>query len=210
MPPFLGNELLRGELVYLARPQKDELRVIAGWSNDMEYSRSLRRGLVYPDTGEDYDEWWSDLFKHESGYPFAIHRFADQRSDDQRSDDSTLIGFVLLTDIFWQARRCSVIIGIDPSQRGRGYGTDALRVALKYAFLEMNLFRVGLEVMMYNEAGLRAYTKVGFVPEGRLRALVYRDGVYYDVQPMSILRPEWEARYNQPPVSYPAADAAPE
>lgn len=198
MPQFLGNELLRGDLVYLARPQKDELSVIAGWSNDMEYSRTLRRGLVYPNSGEDYDEWWSDLFKHESGYPFAIHR----------GDDSTLIGFLVLTDIFWQARRCSVIIGIDPAERGHGFGTDALRVALKYAFLEMNLIRVGLEVMMYNEAGLRAYTKVGFVPEGRLRAMVYRDGVYYDVQPMSILRPEWEARYNQPPNQYPTGGAA--
>ncbi len=200
MPPFLGNDLLRGDLVSLARPQKDELSVIAGWSNDMDYSRSLRRGLVYPNTGEDYDEWWTDLAKHETGYPFAIHR----------SDDSSLIGFLVLTDIFWQARRCSVIIGIDPTQRGRGYGTDALRVALKYAFLEMNLIRVGLEVMLYNDAGLRAYTKVGFVPEGRLRAMVYRDGVFYDVQPMSILRPEWERLYNQPPVSYPTGGAAPE
>ncbi len=200
MPPFLGNDLLRGDLVYLARPQPDELSVIAGWSNDMEYSRSLRRGLVYPNTGADYDEWWSDLAKHETGYPFAIHR----------SDDSTLVGFLVLTDIFWQARRCSAIIGIDPTQRGRGYGTDALRVALKYAFLEMNLFRVGLEVMMYNDAGLRAYAKAGFVPEGRLRAMVYRDGVFYDVQPMSILRPEWERLYNQTPISYPTGGAAPE
>ncbi len=164
----------------------------------LEYSRTLRRGLVYPNTGEDYDEWWSDLAKHESGYPFAIYR----------NDDSTLIGFLVLTDIFWQARRCSVIIGIDPAERGKGFGTDALRVALKYAFLEMNLIRVGLEVMVYNEAGLRAYTKVGFVSEGRLRAMVYRDGVYYDVQPMSILRPEWEQLYNQPPNQYPTGSAA--
>ncbi len=197
MPPFLGNELLRGDLVYFARPQKDELSVIAGWSNDIEYSRLLRRGLVYPNTGEDYEEWWGDLAKHESGYPFAIHR----------NDDSSLIGFIVFSDIFWQARHCSLVIGIDPTQRGRGYGTDALRVMLKYAFMEMNLNRVGLEVMVYNDAGIRAYAKVGFKPEGRLRAFVYRDGVYYDVQQMSILRVEWEALYNQPPISYPAGDA---
>jgi RimJ/RimL family protein N-acetyltransferase len=199
VPPFMGNELLRGERVCLARPTHDETMIIASWSHDLEYSRLLRRGLAYPDEVTDYEGWFSSMWRDQSGYPFAI----------RRNDDNSIVGFLIAKDIFWQARHCSVVIGIgDPAARGHGYGSDALRVLLKYAFLEMNLNRVGLEVMSYNEAGIRAYTKVGFQPEGRLRAFVYRDGVYYDIIPMSILRSEWEALYHQPAVSYPTADGA--
>jgi RimJ/RimL family protein N-acetyltransferase len=199
MPPFLGNELLRGEQVYLARPTPEAVAVIAGWSHDVEYYRLLRRGLVYPgDTVTEYQQWFADMVKEQSGFPFAIHR-----------SDGTVIGFLALWEIFWQARHCSLVIGLDPALRGRGYGTDAVRVALKYAFLELNLNRVGLDVMSYNDAGIRAYTKVGFTHEGIRRAVVYRDGVYYDIQLMGMLRSEWEALYNQPPISYPAGGAAP-
>jgi RimJ/RimL family protein N-acetyltransferase len=200
MHPFLGNELLRGDLVYLARPTPDDISVIAGWSADVEYSRNLRRGLIYPDVGEGYTEWFTSLEKERSGYPFAV----------RRSDDRSLIGFVVLHDLYWQARHCTFVIGLDPALRGRGYGTDTLRVMLKFAFLEMNLNRVGLDVMSYNEAAIHTYAKVGFQHEGRVRAVVYRDGVYYDIIHMGILRSEWETLYNQPAISYPAGDAAPE
>lgn len=201
MPPFLGNELLRGDLVTLARPTPDEIASIAGWSHDVEYYRLMRRGLIYPgETTDDYAGWFDEMIKAETGFPFAV----------RRSDDSALVGFLALREIFWQARHCSLVIGLDPTLRGRGYGTDAVRVSLKYAFLEMNLNRVGLDVMAYNDGAIRAYTKAGFTPEGRRRAVVYRDGVYYDILLMGILRSEWEARYEQPPISYPAGDAAPE
>jgi len=198
MPPFLGNELLRGDLVTLSRPTKEDIPIIASWSHDIEYSRMLRRGLIYPDTAEDYEGWFAEMAKEESGYPFAIRRI----------EDNSLVGWLAIRAIFWQARHCSLVIGIgDQSQRGRGYGSDALRVALKYAFLEMNLNRVGLEVMSYNDAGIRAYSKVGFQHEGTLRAFVYRDGVYYDIYTMSILRSEWEA-LDKAAVSLPTSAAS--
>ena len=199
MPPFLGNDLLRGEQVYLARPTKDDIAIIAGWSQDVEYYRLLRRGLVYPgETAADYESWFDGMVKEESGFPFAI----------RRSDDGSIVGWLALREIFWQPRLCTLVIGIDPALRGRGCGTDALRVALRYAFLELNLNRVGLDVTSYNEGGIRAYTKVGFTHEGTLRAAVYRDGVYYDSLMMSMLRSEWEARYNLPPLNDRAAGAA--
>ncbi|MFN8449596.1 MAG: GNAT family protein [Anaerolineae bacterium] len=200
MPPFLGNDLLRGEQVTLARPTKDEIATVATWSENIEYYRLLRRGLVYPgDNPAEYEGWFESMVKEQTGFPFAV----------RRSDDGSLVGWLLLREIFWQARHCTLVIGIDPALRGRGYGTDALRVALRYAFLELNLNRVGLDVMSYNAAGIRAYTKVGFTHEGTQRSVVFRDGVYYDIHMMGILRSEWETLYNQPPISYPAGGAAP-
>jgi RimJ/RimL family protein N-acetyltransferase len=117
--------------------------------------------------------------------------------------EDRLVGILIIKDIFWQARHCSFFIGLgNPEMRGRGYGTDAIRVMLKYAFLEMNLNRIGLEVLSYNKTAIRSYQRVGFKLEGTLRAFAYRDGVYYDMHIMGILRSEWETLYNQPAVMY--------
>ncbi len=194
--PFMGNELLEGDLVRLAKPTRDDVPIIASWTHDMEFSRYLRRGRVYPASVEGMQEWFMEMDRKEDEIPFAIRTL----------DMNDLVGFLVIKDIVWVARHCSFFIGIgDRAARGKGYGTDAIRVLLKYVFMEMNLNRVGLEVMNYNPAGIRSYEKVGFVQEGRLRSVVYRDGVYYDIIQMGILRSEWEAKYGYPPIRYPGA-----
>jgi RimJ/RimL family protein N-acetyltransferase len=192
--PFMGNELLRGDLVQLVMPTRDDITVFAKWTHDVEYSRLLRRGMIYPDTEEGHAEWFATMMKGENETPFSIRTLADDR----------LVGLLVIKDVMWQARHCSFFIGIGSADdRSKGFGTDAIRVMLKYIFLEMNLNAVRLEVMSYNPAGVRAYEKVGFKQDGTLRASVYRDGVYYDIHAMSMLRSEWEAKYGYPPITYP-------
>lgn len=183
--PFLGKELLRGELVRLARPASADFAPIARWSEDMEYQRLLRRSMVYPGDEAGIADWFSKIDEYEFA-PFTIRTL----------DEDRLVGMLAIKDIFWQSRHCSFFISIgDEADRGRGYGSDAVRVMLTYAFWEMNMNCVRLEVMSYNEAAQRSYEKVGFTADGILRQFVYRDGVYYDIQLMSMLRSEWEARY---------------
>lgn len=197
MPPFLGSDLLVGKKVRLARPGDADIVAIAGWSLDLGYQRLLRRGMVYPGSVEDHRAWFEEMSKGEQYFPFVIRTLVEDR----------LVGLLVVKDIMWQARHCGFFIGIgEESERGRGYGSDAVRVLLQYAFLEMNMQRVGLEVMAYNQDAIRAYQAAGFQPEGRLRAFVYRDGIYYDVLLMSILRGEWETQTGRPPVSYASAD----
>jgi RimJ/RimL family protein N-acetyltransferase len=53
------------------------------------------------------------------------------------------------------------------------------------------LNRVGLDVIEYNPGGIRAYEKAGFKHEGSQRSAVYRDGKFFDLINMGILRSEW-------------------
>ena len=183
--PFLGNELLRGERVRLARLLDSDYALLARWTEDMENQRLLRRSMVYPSDERDMRDWLGKVDEYQF-IPFGIRTL----------DDDRLVGMLAIKDIFWQARHCSFFINIgDPADQGQGYGSDAVKVMLKYAFWEMNMNRVGLEVMAYNEGARRTYEKIGFTPEGTLRQCVYRDGVYYDVHMMSLLRAEWDARY---------------
>jgi RimJ/RimL family protein N-acetyltransferase len=103
-----------------------------------------------------------------------------------------VIGFVDLEGISWLHGDAWVGIGIgDPEDWSLGYGTDAMQVLLRYAFQELNLFRVSLTVFSYNERAVRSYEKAGFVHEGRARRALRRDGRWWDLIFMGILRPEW-------------------
>ena len=84
-------------------------------------------------------------------------------------------------------------------QRGLGYGTEALRLLLVYAFEVLRLDKVHLGAYDFNEGGLRAYERVGFRYEGRLQNMLHYEGRYWDEWPMRILRSEWE-RDSQAPV----------
>ncbi len=80
---------------------------------------------------------------------------------------------------------------------GKGYGTDAMRVVLRYAFTELNLHRVSLTVFEYNPRAIRSYEKAGFTLEGREREAVFRSGKRTDMIYMGVLREDWE-RLSEP------------
>lgn len=73
----------------------------------------------------------------------------------------------------------------------KGYGTDAMNVILRFAFDELNLYRISLNVFEYNQRAIRSYEKVGFVVEGREREFLRRAGRRWDMIFMGLLREEW-------------------
>jgi RimJ/RimL family protein N-acetyltransferase len=92
------------------------------------------------------------------------------------------------------ARTCELGIGIgDKAYWGQGYGRDAVRVLLDYAFRLRNLQKVWLTVNGNNPRAIGAYLACGFIEEGRLRRHVWSNGVYTDLIHMGLLREEWEA-----------------
>jgi RimJ/RimL family protein N-acetyltransferase len=108
-----------------------------------------------------------------------------------------LIGLIGLFANFQSHRDASM--GIQIGERaywGKGYGTDALRVLLRYAFAELNLYRVSLSVLEGNERAMRSYEKCGFRYEGCERQAWSYDGRRWDEIYMGLLREEWVAMNN--------------
>ncbi len=108
-------------------------------------------------------------------------------------DGDRMIGTSGLHDMDFRSRRATfgMLIG-EPSEWGKGYGSEATRMVLDYGFGTLNLNRVQLEVLEHNVAGLRAYEKAGFRREGVMRQHHYVDGAYVDTLVMGILRSEWK------------------
>jgi RimJ/RimL family protein N-acetyltransferase len=85
-------------------------------------------------------------------------------------------------------------IGIgDRELWGKGYGTEAMKLMLRFAFQELNLRRVSLNTFEYNPRAVHSYEKAGFVHEGCERDWLHREGRRWDLIYMGILREEWLA-----------------
>lgn len=69
-----------------------------------------------------------------------------------------------------------------------------MTLAVNYAFLELNLNRMELQVYSHNLRDQKCYFKVGFKKEGRRKQAIFTNGEYYDSILMAILQAEWKKR----------------
>ncbi len=77
---------------------------------------------------------------------------------------------------------------------GGGYGTDALLLAVDYAFEWLDLRKVWLGTMGLNARVIRQMEKVGFALEARQRSTFLAEGVWYEQRLYAMLRDEWPGR----------------
>ena len=111
----------------------------------------------------------------------------------------TFIGVARLAPVDAANRAARFGIGIlDPARLGQGLGTEATRLALGYGFDRLGLHRVSLTVLADNARAVAAYTRCGFVVEGRFRDTLWRDGEWHDDLSMAILAPQWKAQQAAP------------
>jgi RimJ/RimL family protein N-acetyltransferase len=106
----------------------------------------------------------------------------------------SLIGEIRLDRVDLRDKRANLAIGIeDANQLGKGLGSEAIALALGYAFNVLELHRVSVRVVDYNSRAIRAYLKCGFVIEGREREAALVDGSWHDDVMMAILDREYLA-----------------
>ncbi len=106
-----------------------------------------------------------------------------------------LIGSTSLDNINWVDRSASTgtLIG-EKRDRGKGYGSEAKSLLLRYAFQTLGLNRIESKILCYNRASLRYAEKCGYRQEGVLRQASYKNGQFHDLVVLSILREEWLAQ----------------
>jgi RimJ/RimL family protein N-acetyltransferase len=182
----MNNSLFLGELVRLgAADAKRDAELIAKGSRDAEYSRLLDSDPARPVAAKVLEAELEEELEEKDSITFVVYTL----------DGDKAIGFVGLGGISWNNGDAWVGIGIwDPEYRGKGYGTDAMRLMLRYAFTELNLHRVTLGVFEYNPRAQRSYQKAGFTLEGRVRQELNRNGQRWDGLYMGILREEWDKK----------------
>ena len=176
----MQNPFIVGERIYLRplEPAQDN-HLYSTWMNDEEIRRYFS---IYPTSDTRGKERLEQLYKDGKHIIFGVALNSDNR----------LIGLVGLKDINYinQSAEFYVIIG-DRSLQGRGYGTEATKLMIRYGFMELNLNRIQTQDMEENIGGWRADEKAGFKYEGTLREVILRFGKYNDVRIYSLLRSEY-------------------
>ena len=178
------RDLFRGELVRLTAEDpetiaKSEVR----WQRDTELGRLLDSAPVHLFSEKGIREWTEKRFEEikPERHSFSVRTLAEDK----------LIGFF---GIYVELIHSEAWVGIGIGERdfwSKGYGTDMMKLCLRYAFMELGVQRMSLGLHSYNERALRSYEKAGFQLEGRTRQDILREGKRTDTLWMGILREEW-------------------
>jgi UDP-4-amino-4,6-dideoxy-N-acetyl-beta-L-altrosamine N-acetyltransferase len=162
------------------------LRIIE--ESDLEPMRKLRNDPttwvnltdIEPIDSESQHRWFQSL----AGHPDRLYFVACD-------DEHDFLGITRMDEIDRANRSIRVGCDIVPEMRGQGYGSKVFAAVPKYSFDYMNMHRVWLAVLDYNQVGINLYKKHGFQEEGSYRDAIFRNGHYHDYTIMSLLEEEY-------------------
>jgi len=171
--------MLSGKNVELKLIEEEDLPRIVEWRNFM-YDIFYEFPFCVSGT-----KLWFEKHLKSTDILFMIYSYTFEYPDDP-------IGMVGLTHIDYRNKNAEfgrfLIAG--EQNRRKGYGSEAVKLILEYAFDHLNLHKVYLDTIENNDAALEFYKKIGFKPEGLKRDHIYKSGKYVDLICMSILRGE--------------------
>jgi RimJ/RimL family protein N-acetyltransferase len=185
----IDAQLFEGKLIRLApiNHEKDA-EVESRWTHDISLMRCLSRQLALPlsvaQMRKKYEAIEKEMDEAKRLFYFTI----------RSKEDDRLLGFTRIEGIEWTHGVCSLRIAIgEPADRNKGYGSEALRLTTRFAFDELNLYRISVVVGEDNPAGLLFFKRHGFVEEVRRRKSLLRDGKTWDLIHLGLLGEEWQA-----------------
>jgi RimJ/RimL family protein N-acetyltransferase len=175
---FEGKDIRFGPIDYEKDPE-----IESKWTHDSDFMRMMDTVPARPMSAalvkKQYEKQMEERKNH---FYFTIRA----REDDR------LIGKAIVQWIEWANGNGYLRLGIGAAEdRGKGYGTQALRMLLRIVFAELNLFRVSALVPEYNTAAIALLKKFGFVEEVRRRQSVERDARRWDLLVFGLLQEEW-------------------
>lgn len=179
-PSFADKPTLTGELVLLRPVDVSDAAVGLRALADPEVIRLTGTHATF--TMEQLERWYATRAEQ----PDRLDLTIVERSSSEP------VGEVVLNGLDPDNRCCGFRINLHGAHLfGRGFGTEATRLALAHAFDTVGLHRIRLEVYAFNPRARRVYEKVGFVHEGTMRDALYWDGSWVNAELMSILAGEW-------------------
>jgi RimJ/RimL family protein N-acetyltransferase len=174
--------LLEGKNVNLKVEERDDIDFEVECWNDLDF-----RG-EYNGIGEQISKsQLMQLYDH----PSDVQKVTEPKTFIIQKKDGTRIGLA-----YHRIYQPYGVMGIGcflvPSERGKGYGTEATQLLIDYLFLSRDIVRIQATTNVSNKTARRTLEKAGFKTEGTCRKLKLVRGVWNDFYLLSILREEWK------------------
>jgi RimJ/RimL family protein N-acetyltransferase len=165
--------LFVGKNVNLRIMEKEDLSLVKEWDNEVGIMGEYEP--IIQETQADLERQYDKLTE---GQWFGIEK-----------KDGTKIGLIAH---FLSSGRTAIGYALLPNERGKGYGSEAIKIMIDYLFLSKNIVRIQAETHPRNMASQRVLEKAGFRKEGIVRKSFFSRGEWRDAALFSILRDEWK------------------
>lgn len=180
---MLLRTLLIGQKIKLTSMMDKDIPIIEKWYNDADFSRYFDTVSAFPHTQIEINTSLNEIKKSNDKYSFAI----------RDKESGSIVGTCGFENIQWNNSTAVVYIGIGNMEyRNKGIGREALNLLLEFGFFELNLYRLQLNVIEYNEKAIKLYELTGFKREGVYREFIKRDGRRFNMYLYGLLRNEWK------------------
>lgn len=168
---MMESSYLNGELVFLRAVEPEDLDIMFDMENDPEmwnissftvpYSKHVLRQYILDTSCDLYSDKQVRLM---------IVRQADKKT----------IGTIDITDFVPLHSRGSVGIALHADCRGKGYGVEALRLLMDYAFRFLRMKQLCAFIAVTNQSSRHIFEECGFQQSGILKDWLFLDGNYVD------------------------------
>jgi RimJ/RimL family protein N-acetyltransferase len=182
-----GAVFRRGDRVTLRTVEREDADFVQRGPNHPAVGVSL--GLDRPENHESAEDHVQS-FEDDPNVATFVVCLEDGDGEDADGADPTPVGKVTVKNL--HHTRPELSYWVVPEYQGEGYGTEAARVAVDYAFEAHEIRGLQAQAFAPNEGSVGVLENLGFTHEGTLRDARFRDGEYVDVVWYGLLREEWD------------------
>ena len=174
------------ELIRLRGIEPEDGDVFWRWNQDSEMARSLE--FVWPPVSlAQVQEWAAGAAKN------------NMENDSFRwvieNRDGRPVGFIHTHNCHPRNGVFKYGLGVESSQRRKGYAAAAVLLILRYYFQEMRYQKVTVQMHSENGSSRALHERLGFVREGAVRRAIFSHGRYLDELYYGMTVEEWQQRY---------------
>ncbi len=146
-------------------------------------------------------QWCGPVFD----YPLTVEQLKEYYSETERPEPKRIIykavdvngNIAGICELGAIDRRNGIAslcrIFVDKNFRGKGIAEMMIRKMINFAFSELNIKRIELNVYTYNTPAFKCYEKLGFVREGMKRKITKYNNEYWDGYFYALLKEDWKA-----------------
>jgi RimJ/RimL family protein N-acetyltransferase len=174
------NELLEGKNVNLRLMEKDDVDFLVQLRNDIDSNAYVSvKQISKTETLKEFDN------------PTPLALMTERKQFIIEKKDCTKIGS-MRHSLVQPSKQVEIGYFMIPSERGKGYASEAVQIMVDYLFLSKDIMRIQAWTDVGNVVSQRVLEKVGFKKEGTIRKSFFNRGEWRDTYVYGFLREEWK------------------
>lgn len=188
---MVNHNFWRGEKVRLRAIEQEDLDELNGSFDEVDQWEARANSEIGVPTWREKDRKdFAGLRKGKDG----SHTWIIENNEAQR------VGLIGTFDCDQRVGAFKYWLEIRRAFWRRGYGSEAIKIVIRYYFRELRYQKVTSQIYAFNESSLRLHEKLGFVYEGRIRRVVYTNGQLHDQIFMGMTKEEFDQVDPPPPL----------